>query len=374
MNRTLDLTSLFRPGILASQPYAPGKPVEEVQRELGLDDVIKLASNENPEGPLPAVVAAINRAVVEVNRYPDAACYRLTQLLAAHLGVDPASIIFGNGSNEVIDLLIRGLVSPGENVVFSQHSFIVYPLTSRVHFECGRAVPLTPDLRHDLPAMAAAIDARTKLVIVCNPNNPTGTYVTAAEFAAFLAQVPEHVVVAVDEAYYEYVVAADFPQTVPLLAAHPNLCVLRTFSKIHSLAGLRVGYGVLHPAIVGELHKTRAPFNVNNLAQAAAIACLENWHEVAGRARRNREQLEWLAAALTDLGLRVTPSQTNFLFCTCAGSGKALADKLLHEGVIVRPMDAFGLADGAGALRISVGLPAENRRCVAALKTVLERG
>jgi histidinol-phosphate aminotransferase len=373
MNRTLDITSLFRPGILASQPYTPGKPVEEVQRELGLDDIIKLASNENPEGPLPAVMAAIEQAVGEVNRYPDAASFRLTQKLAAHLGVDPAAIIFGNGSNEVIDLLIRGLVSPGENVVFSQHSFIVYPLTSRVHFECGRAVPLTADRRHDLPAMAAAIDARTKLVIVCNPNNPTGTYVTATEFAAFLNAVPPQVVVAVDEAYYEYVVAADFPPCLPLLAAHPNLCVLRTFSKIHSLAGLRVGYGVLDPGIVAELHKTRAPFNVNTLAQVAAIACLDNWHEVAGRARRNREQLEWLSAELTRLGLTVTPSQTNFLFCTCPGSGKALADAMLRLGVIVRPMDAFGLGDGAGALRISVGLPAENRRCVAALATALGR-
>ncbi len=371
MNPTLDLKSLFRPGILASQPYTPGKPIEEVQRELGLDDIIKLASNENPEGPLPAVVAAIRRAALELNRYPDAACSGLTRLLAQHLGVDPAAIIFGNGSNEVIDLLIRALVSPGENVVFSQHSFIVYPLTSRVHFECGRAVPLTADRRHDLPAMAAAVDARTKLVIVCNPNNPTGTYVTADEFAAFLAAVPPQVVVAVDEAYYEYVVAADYPQTVPLLPAYPNLCVLRTFSKIHSLAGLRVGYGVAHPDIVAELHKTRAPFNVNSLAQAAAMACLENWPEVAGRARRNREQLEWLAAELTKLGLAVTPSQTNFLFCTCAGSGKALADALLRQGVIVRPMDAFGLGDGEGALRISVGLPAENRRCVAALAAVL---
>jgi histidinol-phosphate aminotransferase len=371
MNPTLDIKSLFRNGILASQPYAPGKPVEEVQRELGLDNVIKLASNENPEGPLPAVVAAIQQAAIEVNRYPDAACFRLTRMLAEHLGVDPAAVIFGNGSNEVIDLLIRALVSPGENVVFSQHSFIVYPLTSRVHFECGRAVPLTADRRHDLPAMAAAIDARTKLVIVCNPNNPTGTYVTADEFAAFLAAVPPHVVVAVDEAYYEYVAAPDYPETLPLMTAHPNLCVLRTFSKIHSLAGLRVGYGIAHPEIVAELHKTRAPFNVNTLAQAAAVACIENWHEVAGRAQRNREQLEWLRAELTNLGLDVTPSQTNFLFCTCRGSGKTLTDALLQQGVIVRPMDAFGLGDGVGALRISVGLPAENRRCVTALAAVL---
>jgi len=371
---TMDFASLFRPGILQTQPYAPGKPVEEVQRELGIQDVVKLASNENPEGPLTAVLAAIERAARDVNRYPDGSCYRLTRAMAEHLGVEPRSLIFGNGSNEVIDILIRALVSPGENFVYSRHSFIVYPLTGAVHFETGRGVPLDADLRHDLPAMAAAVDARTKLVIVCNPNNPTGTYVNRDEFTAFLDALPERVIVALDEAYYECVVADDFPQTVPMLAERPNLVILRTFSKIHSLAGLRVGYGVGHPDLIAQLHRTREPFNVNSLAQAAALACLENWHEVAGRRRRNREQLEWLAGELARLGLRVTPSQTNFLFCRCEGSGKALADALLQRGVIVRPMDAFGLADGEGAVRISVGLPAENQRCITALAAILGEG
>ena len=302
--KTLDFQSLLRPGILRTRPYSPGKPIEEVQRELGLDSVVKLASNENPEGPLPAVLAAIADAAREINRYPDAACFRLTARLADHLGVDPAGLIFGNGSNEVIDMLIRALVSPGENVVYSEHSFIVYALTTQVHFECGVAVPLGADDRHDLPAMAAAVDERTKLVIVCNPNNPTGTYNTAAELRAFLAAVPDHVIVALDEAYYEYVTADDYPRTVPMLAAHPNLVILRTFSKIHSLAGLRVGYGVGHPDLVGELHKTREPFNVNMLSQAAAIACLDHWDEVAGRRDRNRN-----SAALFDQVTRSPPDQ-----------------------------------------------------------------
>ncbi len=366
----MDFKSLFRPGILANKPYTPGKPIEEVQRELGLDSVVKLASNENPEGPLPAVLEAVAAAAREINRYPDASCFRLTQRLAAHLDVPPASLIFGNGSNEVIDMLIRALVSPGENVVFSEHSFIVYALTTRVHFECGRAVPLGAGDRHDLPAMAAAVDDRTKLVIICNPNNPTGTYNTAGELEAFLDAVPENVIVALDEAYYEYVTAEDYPQTVPMLAKRPNLVILRTFSKIHSLAGLRVGYGVGHPDLIGELHKTREPFNVNMLSQAAAIACLDHWDEVPGRARRNREQLDWTAGELEALGFEVVPSQTNFVLVRLPGGNAGeLGEALLRKGVIVRPMHAFGL--GEGAIRISIGLPEENRRCIEACKEIL---
>ncbi len=365
----MDFKSLFRPGILATRPYTPGRPIEEVQRELGLDKVIKLASNENPEGPLPAVIEAIKGAAKDINRYPDAACHELTQKLAAHLGIEPASLIFGNGSNEVIDILIRALVSPGENVVFSHHSFIVYPLTTGVHFECGRPVPLAPGDKHDLAAMAAEVDDKTKLVIVCNPNNPTGTYNTTDEFRTFLASIPTNVIVAIDEAYYEYVSAEDYPQTLPMLRDHPNLVLLRTFSKIHSLAGLRIGYGVGHPDLIGELHKTRAPFNVNLLSQVAAMACIDNWNEVAGRAERNREQLEWMETELAGLGLDVVPSQTNFILVRTPGDAGKVTEALLHKGVIVRPMHAFGL--GEGALRISVGLPAENQQCIEALKEIL---
>ncbi len=365
----MDFSSLFRPGIRSTKPYTPGKPVAEVQRELGLDRVIKLASNENPEGPLPAVIDAVQKAALEINRYPDAACFNLTATLAGHLDVAPESLIFGNGSNEVIDMLIRALVSPGQNVVYSHHSFIVYALTTSVHFECGRPVPLTTDDKHDLQAMADMVDQETKLVIVCNPNNPTGTYNTAQEFDAFLDRIPENVIVGVDEAYYEYVTASDYPQTLPMMKKHPNLVLLRTFSKIHSLAGLRVGYGVGHPDLIGELQKTREPFNVNMLSQAAAIACIENWHEVEGRVRRNREQLDWMAAQLASLGLEVVPSQTNFILVRCDGDAGKLTNDLLQKGVIVRPMHAFGL--GEGALRISIGLPEENQICLTALKEIL---
>ena len=365
----MDFQSLFRPGILGTKPYSPGKPVEEVQRELGLTEVVKLASNENPEGPLPEVVEAICQAARGVNRYPDAACHYLTQKLAAHLDIAPGNIIFGNGSNEVVDMLIRALVSPGENVVFSHHSFIVYALTTAVHFECGRPIPLAEGDLHDLPAMAGAVDDKTKLVIVCNPNNPTGTYNTDSEFADFLGNIPPNVIVAVDEAYYEYVSAEDYPQTLDLLSRHPNLVILRTFSKIHSLAGLRVGYGVGHADLIAELHKTREPFNVNMLSQAAAIACLENLDQVPSRAARNREQLDWLSTELAALGMEVVPSQTNFVLVRCDGNAGNLTKDLLQKGVIVRPMHAFGL--GEGALRISVGLPEENRKCIAALKEIM---
>jgi histidinol-phosphate aminotransferase len=367
----MNFSRLFRPGILKTRPYSPGKPIEEVQRELGLTSVVKLASNENPEGPLPEVLAAIHQAAAEVNRYPDAACYKLTLALARHLRVSESSLLLGNGSNEVVDILIRALVSPGENVVFSQHSFIVYPLTTQVHFDCGRSVPLRKDDCLDLQAMADAVDEKTKLVIVCNPNNPTGTYNTRQEFEAFVRAVPSDVIIAVDEAYCEYVVAKDYPQTLPMLEDHPNLFILRTFSKVHSLAGLRVGFGVGHPDLVNQLQKTREPFNVNSLSQAAALACIKKWDAVASRVRKNRERMERLAKNLTALGLQVTPSQTNFLFVRCSGDARQLAEELLKRGVIVRPMTAFGL--GEGAIRISVGLDEENERCVAALQQVLQK-
>jgi histidinol-phosphate aminotransferase len=368
----MDFKQLFRPGILTTRPYTPGKPIEEVQRELGLDRVVKLASNENPEGPIPEVLAALAEALPRINRYPDASCYHLTHALAEHLDVAPGRLIFGNGSNEILDMIIRALVSPGENVVFSETSFIVYPLTTRVHFECGRPVPMTDDHRHDLMAMADAVDERTKLVIICNPNNPTGTYNTEAELRALLSRLPERVIVAVDEAYYEYVTAGDYPQTLPLQDAHPNLVSLRTFSKIHSLAGLRIGYAVGHAEFVAELQKTREPFNVNSLAQAAAIACLRHWDVVGGRRERNREGREWLAARLAELGLQVVPSQTNFLLVQCPGRAGKLNEELLRRGVIARPMVAWGL--GERALRISVGTAEENRRCIAALEEILSEG
>nr|CRH04349.1 Histidinol-phosphate aminotransferase [Candidatus Magnetococcus massalia] len=366
----MGFSELFRDGILQSVPYSPGKPIEEVQRELGLSHISKLASNENPEGPIPEAVEAIAQAAREINRYPDGGAYDLTHALAKQLGVAPERVMLGNGSNEIVDMLIRALISPGERVVYAHPSFVVYHLTAGIHFECGRPIPLLADDRHDLPAMAEAVDASTKLVFVCNPNNPTGSYNDAEDFRAFMAQIPANVIVAVDEAYVEYVVAEDYPDTLAMLDQYPNLVIIRTFSKIHSLAGVRVGYMVGHAELVAELHKTREPFNVSSVAQAAAMACLENWHVVAGRRARNRAELERMAVALAELDFQVTPSQTNFLLVRHRRPAAELCDALLREGVIVRPMHPFGLGDGA--IRISIGLPEENDHALRALKKILK--
>ena len=368
-SRFIDFKSLLRKGILETRPYTPGKPISEVERELGITDIVKLASNENPEGPMAAAVKAVQEAAVDLNRYPDAACHELTSALAAKLNISNDSLILGNGSNEIIDMLIRALISPGENVVFPYPSFIVYPLTTAVHFECGKKVQLDSDDRHDFEAMADAVDEKTKMVIVCNPNNPTGTYNTSFEFSKFMERIPDNVVVLVDEAYYEYVVADDYPDVASMLSQYPNIVIARTFSKIYSLAGLRVGYAFGHPNLIKELHKTREPFNVNSLAQVAAIACLKLDDEVKARADHNKTWMDELAKELTNLGLEVTPSQTNFLLVRCPCNATELQQKLLKLGVIVRPMNAFGLGDGA--IRISVGLPEENRKCIEALKQIM---
>lgn len=368
-SRFTDFKSLLRKGILETRPYTPGKPISEVERELGITDIVKLASNENPEGPMEAAVRAVQEAAVDLNRYPDAACHELTTAIAEKLNISNDAIILGNGSNEIIDMIIRALVSPGENVVYPYPSFIVYPLTTAVHFECGKKVQLDSEDRHDLVAMAEAVDDKTKLVIVCNPNNPTGTYNTDSEFKQFMDSIPEDVVVLVDEAYYEYVVADDYPDVASMLNQYPNIVIARTFSKIYSLAGLRVGYAFGHPNLIKELHKTREPFNVNSLAQVAAIACLKLDEEVTARANHNKIWMDELSDELTKLGLEVTPSQTNFLLVRCPCNATELQQKLLKLGVIVRPMSAFGLGDGS--IRISVGLPEENRKCIEALKQVM---
>jgi histidinol-phosphate aminotransferase len=369
--RFTDFKTLLRKGILNTKPYSPGKPVSAVKRELGLTDIVKLASNENPEGPMPEVVKAVQKAAINLNRYPDASCHELTVALSNKLNVSPDSIILGNGSNEIIDMFIRALVSPGENVVYPYPSFIVYPLTTAVHFECGKKVMLDSNDKHDLVAMAEAVDENTKMVIVCNPNNPTGTYNSANQFQTFMEAIPEKVIVLVDEAYFEYVTADDYPDVASMLISFPNIVIARTFSKIYSLAGLRVGYAFGHPDLIRELHKTREPFNVNSLAQVAAITCLDLDQEVSDRALRNKEWIADLEQDLTNLGLEVTPSQTNFLLVRCSRNATELQQELLKMGVIVRPMSAFGLGDGA--IRISVGLPEENKKCIDALKQILQQ-
>ena len=349
--------------------YEPGLTTAEVLARYGLSAAIKLASNESPYPPLDAVQAVVRGGVESLNRYPDAYGRVLRAQLAERHHVEIDQVVLGNGSCELILLAGQALLDPATTVVHADPSFAIYPHLAAASGAEAIAVPLEDDGGHDLMTMAAHVDERTRLVIVCNPNNPTGTYNTLEEFVSFLRAVPKRVVVAVDEAYYEYVTAPDYPQTLSLREEYPNLVALRTFSKIHSLAGLRIGYRIGHADLVTELHKTREPFNVNSLSQAAALACLENWRVVPERALRNERERERLAAHLKALGFRVTPSQANFLLARCDGNAGQLTTALLHKGVIVRPMHAFGL--GEGALRISVGLPEENDRCVAALREIL---
>ena len=359
-----------RAAIRGLAPYQPGMPVEVLERELGISGAIKLASNENPRGPGPAVQAAIARAATELTRYPDGNGFLLKQALAERLGVRPEQLTLGNGSNDVLELLARVFVEPGSTGVVDAHSFVVYPLGIT---GAGGDVVRVPSRAygHDLDAMAAAIDDRTRIVFVANPNNPTGTRVDRAELTAFLDRVPPHIVVVLDEAYREYIDADDHPDGLELLPRYPNLVVTRTFSKIHGLAALRIGYAVCAPEIADLLNRLRQPFNVNALALAAASAALEDDDYVTESRRSNDEGLAFLRAACDARQLAYIPSWGNFLTIDIASRGAEAGrvhDALLREGVIVRPVANYGLTD---FLRVSVGLPEENARFVEALDRVL---
>ena len=371
---SIDFTALAVPGVQGLHPYQPGKPIEELQRELGLDSIVKLASNENPLGPSPRAVAAARAALDEIHRYPDDNAHRLRHKLAARLGVAPESLLFGNGSSDVIDMVARSFLGPGRNAVYAEHSFAMYAIYTRAAGAEGRVAPALPadhpdmPLGHDLDALRAAIDADTRVLFIANPNNPTGTWLGRAALHDFLRAVPPEVVVVLDEAYTEYVEAPDFPDGLAWLGEFPNLIVTRTFSKIHGLAGLRVGYGVAGPALASLVARVRHPFNVNSAALAAAEAALDDAEHVARSVALNRAGLRQLGAGLAALGLRVLPSVGNFLCVDLGRPAGPVFDGLLRRGVIVRPVANYGLPNH---LRISVGTAEENDRCLAALAEVL---
>lgn len=350
------------------QPYQPGKPLAELERELGIREAVKLASNENPRGPSTAVRAVLASASADLNRYPDGNGFALKQALAERLGVVANQITLGNGSNDVLELLGRVFVGPGDRGVVDAHSFVVYPLAITSSGGELVRVPSTALHGHDLAAMAAAVDERTRIVFIANPNNPTGTRVTRAEVVSLLDTVPEDVVVVLDEAYFEYVDAGDHPDGIALLAHYPNLVVTRTFSKIHGLAGLRVGYAVSSAEIADLLNRLRQPFNVNSLAQAGALAALEDEHYVAESRALNQSERARLTTALEARGLSCIPSAGNFVTVE-VGEGARVYERLLREGVIVRPVDGYGLPRH---LRVTVGLEAENSRLLEALDRVME--
>ncbi len=362
----VDFKALARPNVQQLAPYVPGKPVSELQRELGLEKVIKLASNENPLGASPAVAEALQHVWGEVGRYPDGNGFALKQVLSEKLGIRPETITLGNGSNDVLELIARAYVAPGDEVVFSQHAFAVYPIVTQA--VGGRAV-VTParDYGHDLEKMAAAVTDRTRVIFVANPNNPTGTWLTTGDVRRFLAAVPEHVVVVLDEAYCEYVTAPDYPDGLSLQSEFDNLVVTRTFSKIHGLASLRVGYGVANEGITDMLNRVRQPFNVNQYAQTAAIAALGD-EDFSRRSREsNAAGLKQLETGLRDQGLTFIPSAGNFI-TFLVERADTVYDQLLRRGVIVRPVAGYDIPDG---LRVTVGTQAENRGFLKAMREVL---
>jgi histidinol-phosphate aminotransferase len=367
LTRSLDdLASPYLRGLI---PYSPGKPIQEVERELGIRESVKLASNENPLGPSPMALQALRDALPEIHRYPDGSGHRLRHALAGHWHVAPDQLILGNGSNELLELVARCFLLPGDEAVYAEQAFVVYDMVAQVTGAKKVMIPLK-DFTHDLDGMRAAISPRTKLVFVGNPNNPTGTALPARALEAFLESVPSQVLVVLDEAYYEFLPPDVTPDALRFVRDGRLLLVLRTFSKIYGLAGLRIGYGIGPPALIALLNRAREPFNTSSLAQAAATAALGDVAHVARTRAVTEEGRKFLGEACRALGLAVVPSVANFLLVDVGRPGPATADALLRHGVIVRPMVGYGFPTH---LRISIGTPQENERCLAALKAVLEK-
>jgi histidinol-phosphate aminotransferase len=364
-------THFFRPAVEELTPYQPGKPVEDVQRELGLERIVKLASNEGPFPPFPAALEAMERAARELNRYPDGGSYRLHEVLAARHGVAFEQIAVGAGADGCLDMLSQATLDPGDEVVCCWPSFPSYVIYARKQGASAVTVPLR-DLRYDLDALAAAITPQTKLAYICHPNNPTGTMNTGEELDRFFERVPGHVLVVIDQAYFEYIDRPDYPDAVErYLKAGRRVAVLRTFSKIYGLAGLRVGYAVAPPDVAATMAKTRRPFDVTSPAQAAALASMDDPAEIERRRGLNATGLAQLEGSLRQHGFEPAPGTVgNFLFVEVGEEAPRLYDALLHEGVIVRPLAGFGAPH---ALRISVGSPEENDFFAAALGRVLAR-
>ncbi|HXH82284.1 MAG TPA: histidinol-phosphate transaminase [Candidatus Tectomicrobia bacterium] len=359
--------SLANEHILGIAPYEPGKPVEELERELGIHDAIKLASNENPLGPSERVQKAIVAALGTLNRYPDGSGYYLRQALARKHGVAAEQILLGNGSNDLIELLVRTFLRSGDEAVVPHPSFVVYPTI--VQAAGGvRVMVMLRDHRLDLEAMARAITPLTKVVFIANPNNPTATIVTREEVEAFMARVPERTIVVFDEAYIEFAQGPDFPDGLEQVKQGRRAVVLRTFSKAASLAGLRVGYAIADADAIALMNRIRQPFNVNTLAQVAALAALEDDGHVQECVRMIEEGRRALYEAFDALGLAYVPSRANFILVDVGRSASDIYQRLLKEGVIVRPLTPFGMES---ALRVTIGTPEENRRLVKALRTVL---
>ncbi len=355
--------------IRSIDPYVPGKPIEELEREYGIRDSIKLASNENPLGPSPMAIEAILQSVDTLHRYPDGAGHRLIRKIADANGVAPANIVMGNGSDDIIAILVRALVTPGDRVVVPSPSFLMYDICARAAGAVVDTVPLK-EMVMDLDAMADRVEGRTRLIFVCNPNNPTGTVVTQNEFDRFVDRLPDHVVVVVDEAYIEFARRSDCLKSGRPSDLDRPLVTLRTFSKVYGLAGLRVGYGIMPAALAEVLNRVRQPFNVNSIAQAAAVAALDDRTFLEETVDLVHRGLDMLYAALDRMGLTYFPTETNFFLIDVNRPADAVFERMLHEGVIIRSMRSYGYPN---YIRINVGRESENRRFIDALSTVLSQ-
>jgi len=355
-------------GVSDLEAYVPGKPIEELQRQYGLRDVIKLASNENPLGPSKAAVAAVAQSAKEITRYPDGNGYALKQVLAEKFQLVAEQITLGNGSNDVLELVARAFASTGDEIIFSEHAFAVYPLVTKA---IGATAVETPakDYGHDLDAMLKAISPRTKIIFIANPNNPTGTWVEPESILAFLEKVPEKVLVVLDEAYIEYI--EDTENTIAWLQDFHNLIITRTFSKGYGLAGLRIGYALSHPVVADLMNRIRQPFNVNSLAQVAAIATLGDEAYLKQSREVNSAGMKQLIAGFERMDLQYIPSKGNFITVNVHTNAAEVNEDLLQEGIIVRPIANYGLPQH---LRISIGLEQENQLVLDALSRILGRG
>ena len=347
-------------------PYEPGKPIEEVEREYGISNSVKLASNENPLGPSPKAVAAMRAKLDQLNLYPDGDCYYLKQGLSRKLGVAPETLIFGNGSNEIIELAARTFLRPGEEAVMAEQAFVVYQLIVQSVGAQSRAVPLR-NFTHDLPALAEAVSPRTRMIFLANPNNPTGTIFRRAEWERFLDNVPPGVLLIVDEAYFEYVQDADYPDSLRYHTNERAILTLRTFSKLYGLAGLRIGYGIGSKELIGLMQRVRQPFNVNAPAQWGALAALDDGEHVRRSLDVNRQGLEFLRKEFTRLGLEFVPSQANFILVR-VGRGQEVFQQLLKQGVIVRPTACYRFPE---YVRVTVGTMEENKKFIQTLEKVI---
>lgn len=362
----IDFRSLANSGVRNLTPYQPGKPIEELERELGIASSIKLASNENPLGPSPHVIKAAQEALLRAHIYPDGGCYELKQALANYLSVNTQQITVGNGSENILELIVKAYLHRDDTAVISQYAFLTIPILIQ-SYGCHAKVVPAQNWGHDIDGMIKAIDEKTRVLFLVNPNNPTGTYTNKDDFVKLLKQVPPHVLIVVDEAYSEYINQADYPDALEFLDSYPNLVITRTFSKVFGLAALRLGYAISSPEIADILNRSRLPFNVNTIAAKAACAALQDKQHIKSSVDLNNIGMQQMLSGLNKLGMSYITSLGNFV-SIAVHDAVNIYQKLLHEGVIVRPLHAYQMPKH---IRVTIGTPEQNERFLETIKKVL---